>query len=91
MWRHDIQHNDTQQGSLPTLSINDTWHNDTQHKDTQHASIECRFKFAKCRNYVNVKLSVVMLTVVILRVVARDLFEQESLSVCPSLIWEDHS
>jgi hypothetical protein len=56
---------------------------DIQHSDTQHASIECRFSFAECRNYVNVKwsviiLTVVMLTVVILSVVARDLFEQES-------------
>ncbi len=51
---------------------------DIQHSDTQHASIECRFKFANCRNYVNVKLSGVMLTVVMLTVVAPDLFEQES-------------
>ena len=52
--------------SITTNKKRDTLHNGTNY-DTQHNSIECHY--AECRDYLNGKLSVVMLNVIMLSVV----------------------
>jgi hypothetical protein len=50
MWRHGIQHNDTQHNGVIC---------DTQHNETRHTSIRIECSYAECRDYLNVMVTLV--------------------------------